>query len=117
MNHLREFAERYISDFDNGFIPDVAEECARDVCVAYRDLCDDTPLDEAWLRSICDPIHDDGLAILDDFLHVAIHFVASESPNVWGARIGRHDWPHDLHTRGCVRRLCLACYIDLSANH
>lgn len=76
---------------------------------------EDEPLDEMWLRSICEEWGEDGNIVTDDSLNVAICFVGTRDPHVWSAELGerQHVWPNDLHTRGCVRRLAKALGIEL----
>lgn len=76
---------------------------------------DETPLDESWIKSICDEFGEDGAIVQDYSLNVAICFINTHDPKVWCAELGerQYPWPHDLHTRGQLRRLCAALGIAL----
>lgn len=78
-------------------------------------MLDETPVDEAFIRSICIDIGEDGLVVLNEDGDVVLNFVGTHDPHVWNAEIDDtcHRWPRDLKTRGDVRRLCWGLGIEL----
>lgn len=121
MSNLRHTAENVIGIVTRYNHQALVGQDAMKLALAYLEehpADDDEPVTEDWLRTICEyePSEDGGgLMITDEMMNLAINFVGSSDPNIWSAQIGEQGdcWPHDLHTRGCVRRLCKALGIPL----